>query len=81
MLIDLDNNEKYLRLDNMARISMGFLTEQIDDNIRKNILLRLWTGCMEVAKAIRFNYVAGIRDGMMIEAPITYDIAKLCLLH
>src|SRR4051794_21937080 len=70
MLIDLDNNEKDLRLDNIARISMTFLTEQIDDKVRKNILLRLWTGCMEAAKAIRFNYVKGIKDGVVLEAPI-----------
>lgn len=71
LLIDLDNDEKDLRLDNIARISMVFLTEQMDDKIRKNILLRLWTGCIEAAKAIRFNYVAGIKDGVVVEAPIT----------
>jgi hypothetical protein len=52
MLIDLDNDEKDLRLDDIARISMVFLTEELDDKIRKNILLRLWTGCIEAAKAI-----------------------------
>jgi hypothetical protein len=36
-------------------------------------LLRLWTGCLEAAaKAIRFNYVAGIKDGV-VEAPITHE--------
>ena len=71
LLIDLDNDEKDLLLDNIARISMAFLTEELDDKIRKNILLRLWTGCIEAAKAIRFNYVAGIQDGVVVEAPIT----------
>jgi hypothetical protein len=34
-------------------------------------LLRLWTGCLEAAaKAIRFNYVAGIKDG--VEAAPAY---------
>ena len=28
---------------------------------------------MEAVKAIRFNYVAGIRDGIIIEALITYE--------
>jgi hypothetical protein len=73
LLIDLDNNEKDLRLDDIARISMAFLTEQMDDKIRKNILLRLWTGCIEAAKAIRFNYVSGIKDGVVVEAPITHE--------
>ena len=35
------------------------------------ILLRLWTGCMDAAKAIRFSSVAGVRNGVVIEAPIT----------
>jgi hypothetical protein len=73
MLMDLDNDEKDLRLDDIARISMAFLTEQMDDKVRKNILLRLWTGCIEAAKAIRFNYVAGIKDGIVVEAPITHE--------
>jgi hypothetical protein len=34
LLIDLDNDEKDLRLDNIARISMVFLTEQMDYKIR-----------------------------------------------
>ena len=52
---------------------MSYLTEQLDNTVRKNILLRLWTGCIDAAKAIRFNYVVGIRDGQVIEAPITID--------
>jgi hypothetical protein len=73
MLVDLDNKEKELRLEYIARISIAFLTEQIDDKIRKNILLRLWTGCIEAAKAIKFNYVSGIKDGVVVEAPITHE--------
>jgi hypothetical protein len=73
MLIDLDNDEKDLRLDNIAQISITFITEQMDNKIRKNILLRLWTGCMEAAKAIRFNYVSGIKDSDVLEAPITHE--------
>lgn len=52
---------------------MSYLTEQIDEIPRKNILLRLWTGCMEAAKAIRFNYVAGIRTEVVIEPPISIE--------
>jgi len=71
-LIDLDSKEKNRRLDDIAQSSLTYLTEQIDNKLRKNILLRLWTGCMEAAKAIRFSYVAGIGDGIVIEAPITH---------
>ena len=73
MLKDLDDNGKNLRLDSIAQISIPYLTEQLDDNIRKNILLRLWVGCIDAAKAIRFTYVAGIKDGIVIEAPITIE--------
>jgi hypothetical protein len=57
MLIDLDAPERDRRLNEIAQISIPYLTEQIDDILRKNILLRLWTGCMEAAKAIRFTYM------------------------
>jgi hypothetical protein len=66
-------NNPLVRLNDIARISMDFLTEQMDDKVRKNILLRLWTGCIEAAKAIQFNYVAGIKDGVVVEAPITHE--------
>jgi hypothetical protein len=70
-LKDLDSDHKNNRLNKVAQMSMAYLTEQMDEKLRKNILLRLWTGCMEAAKAIRFSSVAGIRDGVVIEAPIT----------
>jgi hypothetical protein len=73
MLKDLDVKEKDRRLDEIAQSSLNYLTEQMDNKVRKNILLRLWTGCMEAAKAIRFSYVAGIRDGIVTEAPITEE--------
>jgi len=61
---------KSLRL---VQISTSYLTEEIEDNVRKNILLHLWTGCIDAAKAIRFNYGAGIKSGQVIEAPITVE--------
>jgi hypothetical protein len=76
LLIDLDNDEKDLRLDDIAQISMAFLTEQMDDKVRKNISLRLWTGCIETAKAIQFNYVIEIKDGIVREASITHEDRK-----
>jgi hypothetical protein len=73
MLEDLHNDEKQKRLNEVTQISMSYLPEQFDNKVRKNILLRLWTGCMDAAKAIRFSYVAGVRDGVVIEAPITLE--------
>jgi hypothetical protein len=62
-----------VQLADIAQISMSYLTEQLEDNIRKNILLRLWAGCIDAAKAIRFTFVSGIKDGIVIEAPITIE--------
>jgi hypothetical protein len=73
MLKDLDDNEKNLRLDDMAQISMSYLTEQLDNKIRKNLVLRLCVGCIDAAKAIRFTYVSGIKDGVVVEAPIAIE--------
>lgn len=52
---------------------MCIILAKISQKGRKNILLRLWTGCIEAAKAIRFTHVAGIKDGVVVEAPITYE--------
>ena len=68
MLEDLDNDEKQQCLNVIVQISMPYVTEQFDNKVRKNILFRLWTGCMDAAKAIGFSYVAGVRDGVVIEA-------------
>ncbi len=76
MLTGLDATERDSRLNEIAQISTPYLTEQISDKLRKNILLRLWTGCMEAAKAIRFTSVAGIRDGAIIEAPISVEYRR-----
>jgi hypothetical protein len=67
----LDTDDKNNRLKKIAEISMTYLTEEVDEKLRENILLRLWTGCMDAAKAVRFSSVAGIRNGVIIEAPIT----------
>jgi hypothetical protein len=73
MLVDSDYNQRDLRLTSIAKISSNYLTEKMDDKLRINISLRLWAGCIEAAKGIRFAYVAGIRDGPVIEAPITQE--------
>ncbi|HZA71093.1 MAG TPA: hypothetical protein VE548_15470 [Nitrososphaeraceae archaeon] len=73
MLVDLDYNQRDLRLTSIAKISGNYLTEKMDDKLKINISLRLWTGCIEAAKGIRSAYVAGIRDGVVIEAPITQE--------
>ena len=59
--MDLDNKQRNRCLNDISKVSISYLTEQLDYIVRKNILLRLWTGCIDTAKAIRFNYVAGLR--------------------
>ena len=39
------------------QLSIPYLTEQIDDALRKNILLRLWTGCMDMDKLSDRNVI------------------------
>lgn len=73
MLVDLDYNQRDLRLTSIEKISSNYLTEEMDNKLRINKSLRLWTGCVGAAKGIRFTYVAGIRDRTVIEAPITQE--------
>ena len=40
-LKDLDSDDKNNRLNEIAQLSMAYLTEQMDEQLRKNILLRL----------------------------------------
>jgi hypothetical protein len=40
LLMDLDNNERNRRLNDISKVSISYLTEQLDDVVRKNILLR-----------------------------------------
>ena len=70
-LKDLNSDDKNNRLNEIAQLSMAYLTEQMDEKLRKNILLRIWMGCMDAAKAIRFSSIAGVRNGVVIEAPMT----------
>ena len=70
-LKDLDSDDKNNRLNEIAQLSMAYLTEQMDDKLRKNILLRLWMGCMDAAKAIHFSSVVEVRNGFVVEAPVT----------
>jgi hypothetical protein len=49
-LTDLDATEINSHLNEIAKISMPYLTEQIDDKPKKNILLRFWTSRMKQRK-------------------------------
>lgn len=43
----------------IADKSKSYMSEDLDDNIRKNILLRLWAGCMDAAKNIALETMDG----------------------
>jgi hypothetical protein len=51
---------------------MAYLTEQMDEKLRKNILLRLWMRCMDAAKAIRFSSVAGELIDLLSKSDLIY---------
>jgi len=59
LLADLDHDERTKRLNAIAERSKLYMTEDLDDNIRKNILLRLWAGCMDAAKNIALETING----------------------
>jgi hypothetical protein len=67
LLADLDHDERTKRLNAIAERSKLYMTEDLDDNIRKNILLRLWAGCLDAAKNIALETIDG---------PITPDDRK-----
>jgi hypothetical protein len=59
LLADLDHDERTKRLNTIRERSKSYMTEDLDDNIRKNILLRLWAGCMDAAKNIALQTING----------------------
>jgi hypothetical protein len=44
MLVDLHDYEKRLRLNDTVQISISYLTEELDNNVRRNILLPYYDG-------------------------------------
>jgi hypothetical protein len=60
LLENIDIVEKANRVKNMVEKTRTYLSEDIDSNTRANILLRLWTGCIDAAK----NIALETRDGV-----------------
>jgi hypothetical protein len=59
LLVDLDHDGRTNRLNVIADKSKSYMSEDLDDNVRKNILLRLWAGCMDAAKNIALETMDG----------------------
>ena len=53
-LKDLVSDDKNNRLNEIAQLSMSYLTEQMDEKLRTNILLRLWMGSHGCGKSNPF---------------------------
>ena len=64
------NNLSYF-LDSTANESGDYLSDISDINIRVNIALRLWVGCIEAAKMIRLTSVIGSKDYSSLN--VTYE--------
>lgn len=62
LLGDLDHDERTKRLNAIAERSKLYMTEDLDDNVRKNILLRLWAGCIDAAKNIALETIDGLNS-------------------
>lgn len=48
----LSDEEKARRLDEVAKLNKTYIPDVDDDNVRVNITLRLWSGCLSAAKMI-----------------------------
>ena len=58
-LDELDDNEKAERLNNITEVIRQFISDVNDDNEIKNLILRLWAGCMSGAKGIALETKSG----------------------
>lgn len=56
----MSEDERQIRLEKALRIANSFLTEQISEILKKNIILRLWSGCLDAAKSIATETLDGI---------------------
>jgi hypothetical protein len=54
ILSDLDDNERAIRLEKIGATSYRLVHDVSDENIRKNIALRIWSECLDAAKNISF---------------------------
>ncbi|MCW3992613.1 MAG: hypothetical protein NWE79_07875 [Candidatus Bathyarchaeota archaeon] len=59
LLMRLSNEEKAMRLMDVAKISKKYITDVDDEKIRINISLRLWSGCLSAAKMIDRRTMSG----------------------
>jgi hypothetical protein len=87
LLADLDHDERTNRLNVIADKSKSYMSEDLDDNIRKNILLRLWAGCMDAAKNIALETMDGtncpvtLKEGFFLNLIQYTDQVLKRLLH
>lgn len=59
LLHTLTGDQKAQRLKDIAAISREYIPDDGDDNIRANIALRLWSGCLSAAKTIAVETKSG----------------------
>lgn len=59
LLCTLSEEEKNLRLKNIANLTTIYMPDVKDDMSRINIALHLWSGCLSAAKTIALETMAG----------------------
>ncbi len=59
LLHTLNGREKTQRLNDIAGLSKTYIPDIDDDNVRLNITLRLWSGCLSAAKTIALQTMSG----------------------
>lgn len=55
----MSEDERQIRLGKALRIADSFLTDQISELLKKSIILRLWSGCLDAAKSIATETLDG----------------------
>lgn len=60
LLKHMSPDEREFRIKKVLGIGNSFLLDQISETSKKNIILRLWSGCLDAAKSIAVQ----TRDGL-----------------
>jgi hypothetical protein len=59
LLHELGDKEKAKRLNDITELSRQFISDVNDDDGIKNLILRIWAGCMSAAKGIALKTRSG----------------------
>ena len=77
LLTMLSDKEKARRLNDVAGLSETYISDVNDHNVRTNISLRLWSGCISAAKTIALQTRSGPNTRMTRELTFRIKIDRI----